>query len=75
MSTADPVIVFAGDAFEARLVWSQLKGHGVAAELVDEHAGTWVPFQVAGGGAGAVKVVVAAVDLERAKDVLEGDDT
>jgi hypothetical protein len=75
MSVVEPVIVFAGDDIEARLVWSRLGGYGIEAELVDQHIGSLAPWHVTGGGAGAVKVVVAAVDLEKARDVLEGDDT
>ena len=75
MRVVEPVIVFAGDDLDARMIWSRLEGHGIEAELVDQYIGTLAPWYLAGGGAGAVKVVVAAVDLEKARDVREGEDT
>jgi hypothetical protein len=37
----------------------------------DEKMGVLAPWNVAPGGAGSVKVIVANIDLERAKEVVE----
>jgi hypothetical protein len=69
-SDASSVIVFAGSGVEASMVLSFLKSNGIAARLEDEHIGTMVPHVAAGGGAGAVKVAVAAEDAGVAKKLL-----
>lgn len=63
----EPVVVFSGDAVQTRIAWSALRGHGIAAELHDQHVGTI--YSSAGGGIG-VKVVVAAADVSAAREVL-----
>jgi hypothetical protein len=62
--------VFTGSAAEASLVRGFLDGHGLTAYLSDEYIGTAAPYMAAGGGAGAVKVQVAAIDAARAQDLL-----
>jgi hypothetical protein len=63
-------LVFAGSSTEAALVRSFLESNGIAARLVEEHIGTMAPHLAAGGGAGAVKVVVETGDAVRAKELL-----
>lgn len=75
MSDPNPVVVFSGDDIEARLVWSRLEGHGINAKLMNQNIGSLAPWQSAPGGAGAVQVVVASRDLEKARDVLEDEVT
>jgi hypothetical protein len=64
------IIVFAGSSTEAAIVRSFLESNGIATRLVDEHIGTMAPHLAAGGGAGAVKVVVEGGDVARAKELL-----
>ena len=66
-----PVIVFDGTAWEAALVKSLLEDEEIEAFLKDEIRGTYAPWQVAPGGAGAVKVVVSSEDLTRAQEVVD----
>ncbi len=63
----EPVVVYTGDAMQARIAWSALRGRGIAAELYDQYVGTI--YSSAGPGIG-VKVVVAAADVSAARDVL-----
>jgi hypothetical protein len=64
------LIVFAGSAIEAAMVQSFLESNGIPAELIDEHVGTMAAHIAAPGGAGAVKVAVAASDAAKAKTFL-----
>ena len=66
-----PVVVFAGQAWEASLLKSLLENAEIDAFLKDETLGTLAPWYTSGGGAGAVKVMVAKKDLERALLVVE----
>lgn len=64
------VIVFSGSGIEASMVQLYLESSGIAAQLEDEHIGTMAPYLAAAGGAGAVKVAVAARDAASAKELL-----
>jgi putative signal transducing protein len=64
------ISVFAGSSAEAAIVRSFLESNGIAARLADEHIGTMAPHLAAGGGAGAVKVLVEGSDAARAKQLL-----
>jgi hypothetical protein len=66
-----PVEVFAGDIWETGLVKSLLEDAEIETFLQDEFRGTLAPWQVAPGGAGAIKVIVSDNDYERAKQVVE----
>ena len=59
--------IFAGSSVEAALVRSFLEDHGISAFLMEERVGTIAPYAAAAGGAGAVKVAVAAEDVAKAK--------
>src|SRR5262249_46017999 len=63
-------VVFAGSSPEAAIVRSFLESRGIAARLADEYIGTTAPHLAAGGGAGAVNVVVDARDAARAQELL-----
>jgi Rad3-related DNA helicase len=67
----DPVVVFSGTLLEADMVKSLLENEGIPAYLKDEYMGTMVPWNVAPGGAGAVKVVVAQRDETNALSIVE----
>jgi hypothetical protein len=64
------VTVFAASSVEAGLARSLLERNGIDAHLADEYIGTVAPHLAAGGGAGAVKVMVAERDAERARELL-----
>lgn len=66
----DLVVVHAGNPVEAGFVKSLLEEYGIAARLRDEMMGTIAPWHVAPGGVGAVKVVVARLNYERAKAII-----
>jgi hypothetical protein len=67
----DFIEVFSGTSIEAGIVMSMLKDAEVEAFLKDDYMGTIAPWHVSGGGAGAVKIVVSIVELEKAKVVIE----
>ena len=66
-----PVEVFAGKQWEAAMVKSLLENAEIEAFLLDEFTGTLAPWYTAGGGAGAVKVLVANGDAEKARLVVK----
>ncbi|MES2375956.1 MAG: DUF2007 domain-containing protein [Bacteroidota bacterium] len=73
MKTPDedkPVQIFAGTAVDAGYVKSLLESEGVAAYGQNELMGTIAPWQVSGGNADAVKILVATKDAEKAADIL-----
>jgi hypothetical protein len=67
----DPVIIYAGNPVEAELVRHELENNDIPAFLKDENIGTIAPWHVAPGGAGAVKVIVAQRDMERAGSIIQ----
>ena len=67
----EPVEVFAGTAVQATLVKSLLENAEIIAYLKDEFTGVIAPWHTTPGGAGAVKVYVSGVDLEKTMIVVE----
>ena len=65
-----PVIVFEGNDWQASMVKSLLENTEIEVFLKDERMGVIAPWNVAGGGAGSVKVIVSNVDLEKATEVV-----
>lgn len=65
-----PVEVFAGTLWEATFVKSLLENAEIECFLRDEFQGMLAPWYAAPGGAGAVKVIVASTDAERAAGVV-----
>jgi hypothetical protein len=68
---AEPVEVFAGTAVQATMLKSLLENAEIEAFLKDEMVGGLAPWHSSPGGAGAVKVFVSSVDLEKAMKVVE----
>lgn len=66
-----PVEVYDGDQWQASLVKSLLDNAEIESFLKDERMGVLAPWNVAGGGAGSVKIFVSNVDYEKAKEVVE----
>jgi hypothetical protein len=62
--------VFSGTAWEAGIVKSLLENAEIEVYLKDEVRGTLAPWHVAPGGVGAVKVIVADADYEKAVQVV-----
>ena len=66
-----PVKVFEGNDWEASMVKSLLENAKIEAFLIDNRMGVLAPWNVAPGGAGAVRVMVSNLDYEKAKEVVE----
>ncbi|MDP2335554.1 MAG: DUF2007-related protein [Bacteroidota bacterium] len=66
-----PVEVFDGNDWEASMVKSLLDNAEIEAFIKDEKMGVLAPWNVSGGGAGSVKIIVADVDFEKAKEVID----
>lgn len=66
-----PMEVFSGSIGEAEFVRSLLENAEIETFLKDENVGTLAPWQTAGGGVGAVKVIVGCLDYENAKLVID----
>lgn len=64
------VVVYAGNTIDAGFVKSLLEGSGIEAFLRDEFMGILAPWYVTAAGAGAVKVMVARRDLDRAEPLV-----
>lgn len=65
-----PVVVFSGSILQAEMLKSVLEDEGIKAYLQDETMGTLAPFIAAPGGLGAVKVLVAGRDADRAREIV-----
>lgn len=65
-----PVIVFEGNDWQASMVKSLLDNAEIEAFIKDEKMGVLAPWNVAAGGAGAVKIFVSNLDYERAREVV-----
>lgn len=66
-----PVEVFDGNDWAASLVKSLLDNAEIESFIKDEKMGVLAPWNIAGGGVGAVKIFVSNIDFERAKEVVE----
>jgi len=65
------IVVYAGTVIDAGFLKGLLEDAGITVFLKDEIMGTIAPWYVAAGGAGAVKVVIAERDLDRAKSIVQ----
>ena len=66
-----PVEIFDGNDWEASMVKSLLDNAEIESFIKDEKMGVLAPWNVAGGGAGSVKIFVSNADFEKAKEVVE----
>jgi Putative prokaryotic signal transducing protein len=78
MRHEDFCVVYSGSIVKADLLKCLLEGEGIQAFLEDEFIGMIAPYLSSGGGAGAVKVLVAKSDMDQAlaivKSFMKGDD-
>ena len=65
------VEVFDGNDWNASMVKSLLDNAEIESFIKDGKMGVLAPWDVAGGGAGSVKIFVSNVDFEKAKEVIE----
>lgn len=65
------IVVYAGTSTEAGYLKTVLEAEGITAFLKDEMMGAIAAPYIAAGGLGAVKVVIAAEDIERAQPILD----
>ncbi len=64
-------IIYSGNIVQADLLKCVLEGAGIETMLEDEFVGMIAPYATSPGGLGAVKVVVANDDLDRAQAIVE----
>lgn len=67
----DLLTVYAGSLLEVQLLRSLLEAEGITAFLKDEILGTNAPAYAVPGGVGAIKVVIAKRDLDRAELIIQ----
>jgi len=65
------VEIFDGAQWDASLVKSLLDNAEIESFLKDESMGVLAPWNVAGGGAGSVKIFVSSLDYEKAEGITE----
>lgn len=65
------VEIFDGAQWDASLVKSLLDNAEIESFLKDERMGVLAPWNVAGGGAGSVKIFVSSLDYEKAREVID----
>jgi hypothetical protein len=65
------VEIFDGTQWDASLVKSLLDNAEIESFLKDERMGVLAPWNVAGGGAGSVKIFVSSLDYEKAREVID----
>ncbi len=70
MLNEDFCVIYSGNIVQADLLKCLLEGEGIQAFLGDEFIGMIAPY-VSPGGAGAVKVLIAKSDMERARAIVE----
>jgi len=66
-----PVIVYEGDSFHANMVKNLLENENIVSYIINEIVGTALPWHVAPGGYGAIKLTVASEDYEKAKSIID----
>jgi len=72
MSSPDHlIVVHAGNAIETGFVKSLLEEYGIPAVLRDEMMGAIAPWYITPGGVGAVKILIARRDYERARAIID----
>ena len=66
-----PIVVYEGNDWEASMVKSLLDNAEIESFKKDERMGGLAPWNVAGGGAGSVKILVSNVDYDLARGVVD----
>ena len=66
-----PVEIFDGNDWEASLVKSLLENSEIESFVKDSRMGVLAPWNVAGGGAGSIKIFVSNLDYVKAKEVID----
>ncbi len=64
------IVVYAGNSIAAGFLKNLLETEGIKAFLKDEIMGTIAAPYVSPGGVGAVKVVIAKRDIDKAKPII-----
>ena len=64
-------VIYSGNIVQADLLKCLLEGDGIQAFLEDEFLGRMVPYAATPGGVGAVKVLVATSDADKASRIVE----
>jgi hypothetical protein len=67
----DLIVVHSGNSIETGFIKSLLEEYGIQTLLQDELMGTIAPWYIAPGGVGAVKILIARSDYERAKAIID----
>jgi len=65
------VVIYAGNSVNTGLLKGLLEHAGIAVFLQDEVIGSMVPAYATLGGVGAIKVVVAKKDIDKARSIVQ----
>lgn len=66
-----PVVIFAGELFEATYIKDMLEQNGIPAFFENELMSSIAPWNLAPGGANTLKVMVSSVDYEQSIQLLD----
>ena len=66
-----PVVVYEGDYFRANMVKNLLENENIVSYITNDIVGTALPWHVAPGGYGAIKLTVALENYDKAKSIID----
>jgi lactoylglutathione lyase len=66
-----PVVVYEGDYFRANMVKNLLENEDIVSYITNDIVGTALPWHVAPGGYGAIKLTVALENYDKAKSIID----
>ncbi len=68
---SEQIEIFAGNAWETGMLKSLLENAEITVFIRDEIMGTYLPWWSAPGGAGAIRIFVAACDFDKAMIIVK----
>ncbi|HEY1023752.1 MAG TPA: DUF2007-related protein [Sphingobacteriaceae bacterium] len=66
----NPVEIFSGSLWEAEVIQGLLSTEGIETYVQDDHAGTIAPWRMVSSGIDTVKLLVADLEEQRARQII-----